>query len=138
MAKRNKRSQRADKIKTYNPLGKSIQRNQGRSDEKLTNPSPLALRSISPFSTTKYKSPSPAPQIKPAHKPDTARLMAAVWSAPTENKKRSWREPTLSTKSEHAMHSDNRPRDHMTCKKRPDNNRKNGGSSSKRFIPWCG
>lgn len=46
--------------------------------------------------------------------------------------------PNTDTKSTRPARSDPVPRDQVTCKARPENNKpKKGGGSGKSFVPWC-
>lgn len=72
------------------------------------------------------------------HHKNTQRLKEALVTAPMEREKRKTSQVMLDTKTEHAKRSDVKPREVITCKKRPYNNIKKGSGSGKRFVPWCG
>jgi len=98
------------------------------------------MRAISPFKPRKawvaIDSPAPAPKID-FHKINSERHKQALAAAPMEREKRISKLPQLGTKPEHAKRSDDKPREVMTCKARPKNNKKHGSGSGKSFVPWC-
>nr|QJB21266.1 MAG: hypothetical protein [Microvirus sp.] len=113
-------------------------------------PAPSPLASPLAFSRSAFKSDPPRAKTATIKKPredlrvdfrkehavrnEAAR--ASIASAPQEKeRKRTWRDPVLTTKPEPALRSDERMRDPVKCKDRPRKN--SGGGGSKRFIPWC-